>query len=348
MYRKFPPVLWSSLIISCSTFQLMGDEEKPEKIMELVSETEKYSARIIRNKDATEKEKKEDRKRRRIGLGESVKITLTSKKAALLEPKNKIRWKVTNGKKLLDGELLKDDAEPESATFRINHLASKEQIQEVQKTGGLVIEVETQQGIALPDPITFEVVFPEQLTAEHGVLEGKRGMPMAKFPRDGDKDPGVSARLIVSIHPMDVCYEGIWVIEKDRGFEGPTGSLAGPHIANGTWHIMNDNRFDNYDEVGIQESKKTLNEIEGTDAAGNPVYKHSYPNEFTWKCLFRTCTPYHLSGISDIATVYQRFHIDRREGDQFYMRIKKFLIDPNKHDECSVERTSKGNHIFIP
>lgn len=272
----------------------MADEEKPEKIMELVSETEKYSARIIRNKDATEKEKKEDRKRRRIGLGESVKITLTSKKAALLEPKNKIRWKVTNGKKLLDGELLKDDAEPES------------------------------------------------------VLEGKRGMTMAKFPRDGDKDPGVSARLIVSIHPMDVCYEGVWVIEKDGGFEGPTGSLAGPHIANGTWHIMNDNRFDNYDEVGIQEIKKTLNEIEGTDAAGNPVYKHSYPNEFTWKCLFRTCTPYHLSGISDIATVYQRFHIDRRGDDQFYMRIKKFLIDPNKHDECSVERTSKGNHIFIP
>lgn len=47
--------------------------------------------------------------------------------------------------------------------------------------------------------------------------------------REDESDiPGVSAMLHVSVHPLDVCYAGIRIIEKDEGYEGPAGSLAGP------------------------------------------------------------------------------------------------------------------------
>lgn len=47
--------------------------------MELVSETENCSAKLARDKNATEEQKKEDRKRRKIGIGETVTITLNCK-----------------------------------------------------------------------------------------------------------------------------------------------------------------------------------------------------------------------------------------------------------------------------
>ncbi|MCB5930967.1 hypothetical protein LJB63_16650, partial [[Eubacterium] rectale] len=93
-----------------------------------------------------------------------------------------------------------------------------------------------------------------------------------------------------------------------------------------------------------------LNAIKGVDSDGQPIYEHSYPNEFIWNCLFRTYKNPDSSknGISDIATVYQRFHINRKDNKRFYVKIQKFLINPNKNDECSVERTSGGDHIFKP
>lgn len=89
---------------SCFVFQLAADDTEPsENIMEIVSETSNYSARIARNKNATEKEK--DKERKRIGIGEEVTVTLTSKKDVLLEPKENIQWKVKKGKELLLREL---------------------------------------------------------------------------------------------------------------------------------------------------------------------------------------------------------------------------------------------------
>lgn len=135
--------------------------------MELVSETENCSAKLARDKNATEEQKKEDRKRRKIGIGETVTVTLNCKKPFLLEPKDQIQWKVIEGKELLE-DGLKTEETTEKAKFRINPCASKEQIQ--QSGGKVAIEVETELGTALPRPIEFDVVFPEHLTAEHETL----------------------------------------------------------------------------------------------------------------------------------------------------------------------------------
>jgi len=72
--------------------------------MELVSETENCSAKLARDKNATEEQKKEDRKRRKIGIGETVTVTLNCKKPFLLEPKDQIQWKVIEGKELLEDD----------------------------------------------------------------------------------------------------------------------------------------------------------------------------------------------------------------------------------------------------
>lgn len=145
--------------------------------MELVSETENCSAKLARDKNATEEQKKEDRKRRKIGIGETVTVTLNCKKPFLLEPKDQIQWKVIEGKELLE-DGLKTEETTEKAKFRINPCASKEQIQ--QSGGKVAIEVETELGTALPRPIEFDVVFPEHLTAEHETLGGMvKGVPAA-------------------------------------------------------------------------------------------------------------------------------------------------------------------------
>lgn len=341
------PFLCYMIFPCCFVFRLAADDAVPlENIMEIVSETTNYSAKIARNKNATEKEKKKDKERKRIGIGEEVTVTLTSKKAILLEPKDEIQWKVKKGEELLMGGLTSEKETPETAIFQVSPYASKEQIQQA---GGLVIEVETQQGISLPEPIEFEVVFPEQLTAEHETFGGIiQGVSLPGCPENGSDVPGASAALNVSIHPLDVCYAGIWIIEKDEGFEGLVGSLAEKHDADSNCAVTKENRFEKTDNIRSTIPRKDLNEIKGIDDQGRPIYRHSYPNEFTWKCLFRTFKSPDMKGISDIATVYQRFHINRRPNDQFYTRIKKFFVDPQKKDECSVERTTGGNHIFKP
>lgn len=253
------PLLYGMIFSSCFVFQLAADDTEPsENIMEIISETSNYSARIARNKDATEKEKEKDKERKRIGIGEEVTVTLISKKNVLLEPKEKIQWKVKKGKELIMGELTNEKDKPESATFQISPYTSKEQIQQA---GGLVIEVQTQQGIALPEPIEFEVVFPEQLTAEHETLGGiLKGVSLPDCPENGSNVPGASAALQVSVHPLDVCYAGVRIIEKDKGFEGPVGSLAEKHDADSNCIITKENRFEKTDHIRSKISRKILNE----------------------------------------------------------------------------------------
>lgn len=97
--RRPSSLLYGMIFSSCFVFQLEADDPGlSENSMEIVSETSNYSARIARNKDVTEKEKEKDKERKRIGIGEEVTVTLTSKKDVLLEPKEKIQWKVKKEK----------------------------------------------------------------------------------------------------------------------------------------------------------------------------------------------------------------------------------------------------------
>lgn len=348
MFRKSRSLLFLCCVALLSpALPLSADGQEASEIMELVSETKNCSAKLKRDKNATEKAKKEDKKRRKIGIGEEVTLTLTSKKPALLDPKEKIRWKVTQGAGLLKGGLTSMPRTPESAIFQVNPCTSKEQIQQ---TGKIVIEVETEQATALPEPIEFEVIFPEQLTAEHETLTGLNvGTPMPEFPQDNDARPSASAMLKVSVHPLDVCFDGVGIIEKDKGYAGKVGSLALPHSADSQWRVQDDNYFDDCDNIGVHLGEKILNETQ-QNPDGTLMFKHAYPNEFTWNCLFRTMQfpRGDIAGISDVTRVDQSFHIDRRAKDRFYMRIIKFLVAPDKNDKCSVERTSGGPHTFKP
>ncbi|WP_031931359.1 hypothetical protein [Akkermansia muciniphila] len=186
-----------AIFILFSSFSLLhAKDEEFSNIMELVSETENCSAKLARDKNATEEQKKEDRKRRKIGIGETVTVTLNCKKPFLLEPKEQIQWKVMEGKELLEGGLEKIPNNYQSIRFKINPYVNKEQIQQ---SGKIVIKVETEQGIALPRPIEFDVIFPRLLTAEHETLGGKvKGLPALAFdfPRDGDRNQELRLSLL--------------------------------------------------------------------------------------------------------------------------------------------------------
>ena len=61
--------------------------------------------------------------------------------------------------------------------------------------------------------------------------------------------------FLVSIHPLDVCFDGVYVIEKDKGYAGAAGSLAQTHSADSIWRVGIDNRFDQHDNIGIKSGK---------------------------------------------------------------------------------------------
>ena len=140
--------------------------------------------------------------------------------------------------------------------------------------------------------------------------------------------------FLVSIHPLDVCFDGVYVIEKDKGYAGAAGSLAQTHSADSIWRVGIDNRFDQHDNIGIKSGKNgdmQWDEIQSYDADGNPVYKHSYPNAFTWNCLFRTYQFMgNKEGISDISTVFQRFYIETEAMACFTPESENFWLIPKK------------------
>lgn len=74
------------------------------------------------------------------------------------------------GKELLEGGLEKIPNNYQSIRFKINPYVNKEQIQQ---SGKIVIKVETEQGIALPRPIEFDVIFQDCLLQNMKLWAGR-------------------------------------------------------------------------------------------------------------------------------------------------------------------------------
>ena len=141
-----------AIFILFSSFSLLhAEDEEFSDIMELVSETENCSAKLARDKNATEEQKKEDRKRRKIGIGETVTVTLNCKKPFLLEPKDQIQWKVIEGKELLEDGLKTEGKKQASGLNRAP-------VRQIRQSGG-------KPAVSLSALPNVDVVFPELTTA---------------------------------------------------------------------------------------------------------------------------------------------------------------------------------------
>lgn len=87
------PIFFVIFIFVCTAHAEDGENTGE---LNIESKTELYSANLYikaEDNDVSEKEKEDDRKRDKIGMGETIELTLSGKEALVGDP-SKIEWKI--------------------------------------------------------------------------------------------------------------------------------------------------------------------------------------------------------------------------------------------------------------
>jgi len=202
--------------------RVTAEEEEPMQGLKIESKTEECSADYyIAKEEGQNPDEDEDKKRNCVGMGERVTLTLTGKQAIIGENKD-IRWTLEDGAHLGSLEGMTDGER--EVTLVINDDLSPKTLGNNNRIKVWAYCSKTQQ---MPDkPLKLEVCLPTHITGKHRKKEGGgRGMiaDAAKFPgfpTDQAQDrgkPGASAQLELTIHPTNVNFKNIHVIEKRCG-----------------------------------------------------------------------------------------------------------------------------------
>lgn len=287
----------------------------------------------------SEQEKKDDRARRVLGIGETVTVTLKGK-PSLIDPIKDIQWSIDKGRDLLepiDEMALKGVTE---LSLSVKATLTKDKVKE-----NIQISVKVKQEEHSPAPIQFSVIFPNKLTARHIPSGGNSGTCVSNYIDDGSWLCGASAKLHIIVGPDNVNFSNITVVEKDGKTTPPLktqGSLVTPHPADSEWGITPTHDLVVPDNIGYRVSDDKL--------ADKSI---KYPNNFSWKCLFKTgdgTTTADSDGkwvpnsFELIEAVTQTFSIE--EVGIFTDKIYKVKVSKFSNPTCTVERTQGESHIY--
>lgn len=222
--------------------------EEGQTMVEIESEPEEFAAHLWialeEGKMPSDEERKQERKRTRLGAGECVSLTLSGKKALIGNPET-LKWIIEKGKgdQWATIKRKKDNPTQLSDTILIinqnltfeapdpkdpeNELGNTP----FQTEGTINVQVFQQQDgeQTLIAQKEFTAVLPNKITAEHedrpiSAQDGKEAG--ALFAKDGDWDPvGASAVLKLTFHPTDVSFRNLAVIEVDMA-SGKKGRIC--------------------------------------------------------------------------------------------------------------------------
>lgn len=332
----------------------MAEEETVK--LEIESEPTEFAAALLiayaQGNTPSDKDIAEERKRTRFGAGETVKLTLTGKKALIGDP-DTLEWKIEEGKgdqwatistRKDDPTLLADVVMTIKPDLVFEPSEPKDPAKELGdtplKTEGTV-NVQVLQGGEVIAEREFTAVLPKQITAEHenrpiSIQDGKDG---ALFAKDGDWEPvGASAVLKLTYHPTDVSFHKLATIEVDHGtipFESNSTPLPAGfvevHMPNATATLLSKENS-HPDLIGTRKTKATVQSA-----------LSCFPVGFTWVCGFYTA-------------------LERNGAEKRLARIgiyeQKFLYDDHKKKDinsvettvskldCKVSRLTGGKHKF--
>lgn len=213
------------------------DGEEGQDGLEITSKTKLQSAKF--NLSFSEDSPEDDRKRQTIGVGEIITITLTAK-PALIGNEKELEWTVEDEKGLFI--LLGKKKGGKSITAQANPAATE---------GGEVnIKVKTGTGLT-SKPYPIKVAVPKGAVAEK-VLEGHDTPPQIQNQMPGV--PFLSAWMVVrvTIHPLEVNFSNMTVLEVDEGYVNPLHNQGNrpPHIPKSEpTKVLQTNQFN--DEVAL-------------------------------------------------------------------------------------------------
>lgn len=230
-----------------------------KEILRIDSETGDYSAQIyIREEEegsVPEKDKENDKKRKKVGMGETVFLTLTADKPQVIGDPSQIEWTIEKGENLASFQ--------DEDTSVIQTLIIKN---DLSKGGEIVVKATTEEGREAK--INLSAIIPEGISVKHRRKSNdrnhpdfnKRGVISIVPPKDGDQViAGASCYLEITFLPTSVSFNTIQIIERDKGcFPAPAeGSLAGTHIPNpNPLPLDNKNRI--FDRIFFRKSVQDL------------------------------------------------------------------------------------------
>ncbi|WP_455564556.1 hypothetical protein [Akkermansia massiliensis] len=283
--------------------------EELNKGLEIYSETEKNSARVLKNNG----DRIKDLERTSIGIGEKVSLTLGGKLLDQVD-RESIEWIVEGDKDLIKLNVMEWDKV--FADFSVKCAMKKEK-------GQVTIKVKTNLEDISPT-IKFTIYNPTDISARHS------GLRDPDYPMDGDKSRwGASTALILEIAPMNVSFSGIFLIERANDGEG---SEVPFHETN-----PEPSKIDKYNEVRYDYIGG------GNDSLipYQPPRSLPQPAEFDWKCSWYTYVDGNDCWRIGKKDYKQHFKATVGKIDPERPQIRNICVEVSKFG-CTVKRSTSG------
>ncbi len=309
----------------CFTAPLLANE-----VLRIESQAAEYSAQIYIQEEekgsVPEKEKENDQKRKKLGIGETVILTLVSDKPQLIGDPSQIEWTIEEGENLA---FFEDRDKSETTTLIIR--------KDISAGGPITIKATTEEGREAK--IELSAVIPERISAKHRRKSddrnnpdfNKRGMIIEGMPEDGEQNmAGASAYLELTFLPTDVSFQNIQIIERDGGcLPAPAeDNLVTVHTPNPEpAELDRKNRM--FDRIGTQRSVAVLKRYV------------KWPQKWSWKCNWNMFVE--GKDVATIQTENQFFSYD------WVLFLEEAITTISKFG-CSVSRSTEENnkHSFKP
>lgn len=315
-------VVFSAGYIVFGTVSL-AEEDLNAGALRIVSEAGDCSAQIYikeeENGPVSDEDKKKDKERSEIGMGETVTLTLVGK-PQLIGDVSKVKWSIEKGEKLayFNG--------PTTGTKTVTFIVKND----LKEKGEIKVKVTIENGGCLQ--LGLSAIVPTGIEAKHrrksydrnNLDFNKRGVPVQGFTVDGDQNmAGASAYLELTFLPKTVNFQNIQIIERDKGCTPAPArdNLAKDHVPNpNSLSPSNMNRL--FDRIGARKLVTVLRQ-------------YTLPQSWVWKCDWNTYA--NGKDIITIRTVNQSFlHAWVTLNNIATTKVSKF--------GCSVTRSTEFNN----
>lgn len=172
------------IAFACALMSVI-DVHAENRMLEITSQTENPSADCIIKK----LNKKKDKARKEIGIGEIVTLTLTRKGGKPLNKNTKVTWTKKGKGATLNGR-------GTTATLMADL---------IMENNNVTVKAEAED--FPPAEITFNIKKPTRLT-------GKKG---EEYSNQSNIGFGITGYIIITVHPTSVSFSNCGIIEKDGG-----------------------------------------------------------------------------------------------------------------------------------
>lgn len=306
-----------------------AEEEVNTGELGIESKTELCSANLYiraEDNDVSEKEKEEDRKRDKIGMGETIQLTLSGKEVLIGDP-SKIEWKIkgeganfvgeTRGKKKVILEI--SNELKKNTSIKVQAITEGQKVMERE-----VKPVEKELFIKIPSHMTAQHARKAPKSQERGTPAVIDGFPMSS---DGWTEiVGASAQLELTFYPTNVNFQKVRIKEvSGDDMEKKFPSLGKAHKTGPAAFLMWGNRL--YDNIG---SARILINFKNE--------KHQLPQKWTWDCITKVVD----SKDKEISVIHRTTQFfDWKWVDSSESAI---VVTVSKFEGCQTERNNLPNN----